>query len=151
MFAHDCRFFRRKRARLAKDGVRDRHFTNVVQERPAGNHADTLTGEAHGPGNRDGERRYALGVALGFGVLEIKGVAQGLKRDVIRALQVGHGLAKLLGPGGNQRFQVGLISPVLQLEPAVLERAPHHGQKLLTFKRFKEVIVSAIADGRQRY
>ena len=84
-------------------------------------------------------------------VFKVEGIAQGFQGDVIGAFQFDHGLAQLLGAGGDQGFQISLISAVLQLKPAVLHGAPNCGQQLFALERLQQVVIGTIAYGSKGY
>ena len=48
------------------------------------------------------ELGYPQAVIFGLGILQVERIAQSFERDVVRALEVAHRLAQLLGAGGDQ-------------------------------------------------
>ena len=109
--------FRGELAGLAQDFVGDGHLADVVEECAAGDDLDLAGADAHGAGQRDGVGGYALGVAFGLGVLEVEGVAQGFKGDVVGVLEIFHGLAEHLGSGAHHLFEVLLVVVGFLQEP----------------------------------
>src|SRR6185437_1354203 len=119
----------------------------IVQEGASSDYADLLARKPHGPRHGDGEGCNALGMSFRFSVLEVQRVAQSFKRNVIRALQIGHSLPQLLGASRNQRLEIRLVRAIFQFESPMFEGAPNHHQELLPLKRLKEIVVSPIANG----
>ena len=147
VLAHDGDFFRARACRLAQDCIGNGHLSDVVQERAAGNHVNLISGSAHGAGDGDGECGDALGVAFGLGILEVERIAQGFQSDVVGALQFGDGgCAVAWCEPADQRFQIGLVGAVLQLQAPILQGAANRVQQLLALERFQQVVVGAVAD-----
>ncbi len=80
-----------------------------MQEGAAGNDLDFLGRNAHGAGQGDGVGGDALGVAFGFGVLEVEGVAERLEGDVVGVLQIFHGVAQHLSAGADHFFEALVV------------------------------------------
>src|SRR4029077_7783941 len=147
VLAHDGAFVVVQLSGLAKDVVGDGHLADVVEKSGAGCDQDLLARHAHGAGDGDGKSGDAAGVAFGFRVLEIEGIAKSLQRDVVGALQVAHGGLKLIGASFDQRLQISLISAVFHLEAAIFKGAADSVQQLFALEGLQQVVVSAIADG----
>ena len=64
---------------------------------------------AHGARQGDGVSGDALGVAFGFGVLEIQRVAERFERDVVGVLEIFHGVAQHFGAGAHHFFQALVV------------------------------------------
>ena len=78
---------------------------------------------AHGAGEGDGVGGDALGVAFSLGVLQVEGVAQGLKGDVVGVLQILHGLAEHFGSGADDLLEVLLVVVAVLKGLSVVESA----------------------------
>ena len=90
-------------------------------------------------------------MSLGFGVFQIQGIAQCFEGYIVGAFQLGDGFAKFHGALVDQGFQAGLIRAIFHPQAVSLPCAPHDGEQLLALKWLEEVIVSSIADRRQRH
>ena len=130
--------------------VRDPHFTDVVQERAAGDMPQKAFFDSHGSRNRDRKRRHALAVAFGFRVLCVQGAAQGLQRVIVGLFQVLQRDRKLLRALGDQLLQVALIRAILQHQVSMFQRAPHAQVELIFLEWLQNVVVRAGADGFER-
>ena len=137
----------RELAGLAQDVVGNGHLADVVQESAARDDLDFRRGNAHGAGQRDGVSGDALGVAFGFGVLQVERVAQRLERDVVGVLQIFHGLAQHLGAGAHHLFEVLLVVVALLQRLAMVEGALHGGHQVLALKGLEQIVVGAAAHG----
>jgi hypothetical protein len=77
-----------------------------VQESATGNDTHPVVRQVHGTRNGDGEGGNSLGVAFGLGILQIECIAERLQRDVVRALEFGHGTFQL-SHGSLQQLGAG--------------------------------------------
>ena len=92
-------------------------------------------------------------------------VAQRLKGDVVRPLQlshcplavgqrtfqVRHGSVEKVGPGLDEGFQFVLVCEILQLQPALFQSPGHNRQELLALERLQEVVVGTHTNGFERH
>ena len=87
---------------FAQNAVRHAHLADVVQKRAARDMPQQAFVHAHGPRNRDRERRHALAVAFCFGVFRVQRAAQCFQRVVVGLLQILQRDGKLLRALGDQ-------------------------------------------------
>ena len=118
-----------------------------MQEGAARDDLDFLGRNAHGASERDGIGRDALGVALGFRVLQVECVAEGLKRDVVGVLEIFHGVAQHLGAGANHFFEALVVVLGFFERLAMIEGALDGVEQLVALKRLEQVVVCAAAHG----
>ena len=59
-----------------QNGIRYGHLADIVQERTARDHANLIRRQTHGLRDCDRESRHPLGVAFGFTVFQVKGIAK---------------------------------------------------------------------------
>jgi len=83
VLTHDRHFSRIERAGFPQNVIGDSHFSYVVQESTACNHAYPLLRNVHGPGDRNRIRSYTLRMPSVRAFLEIERLTQGIERDVI--------------------------------------------------------------------
>ena len=95
------------------------HLTYVVQEGTTSDDANMFRRQAHSTCDGNGERSHSFRVSLSLSILQVEGIAQGFKRNVVRALQVGHGAPQVISSLGHQRFQIGLIRAILHFQAPV--------------------------------
>ena len=119
------------------------------KKRSAGDDANVVVRQFHGPCDGDGEGGHALGVAFGFGILQVERVTQCLQGDVIGALQVGQSATKHLGAGRHQRLQLGLVGQVFLLQTAIFHGPANDGQQLFALEGFQQIVVGAVSNGSQ--
>ena len=119
------------------------------KKRSASDDANVVVRQFHGPRDGDGEGGHALGVAFGFGILQVERIAQRLQGDVIGALQVGERATQHIGAGCDQRLQLRLIGQVLQLQAAIFQGPAHDGQQLFALEGLQQVVVRTVSNGSQ--
>ena len=141
----------RQLAGLAQNLVGNRHLADVVQKSAARNHLDLGRRDAHRPRQRDGVSGHALGVAFRLGILQVKRVAQCLKRHVVGVLQVFHRLAQHLGARPHHLLQILLVGVALLQRLPMLKRALHRGHQVFALKGLEKVVVSAAAHRVDRH
>ena len=118
---------------------------------PARDGVDLFAWHPHGARDRNGEGGNTLGVPLGLAVFQVERIAKRLQRDVVRALQIAHGKRELVRARLDQRFQIGLVSPVFDLQPPVFQCAAYGVEKLFALKRLQQIVVCPVANRCQRH
>ena len=64
-----------------------------------------------------------FGVAFGFLIAEVRGIAHGFEGDVVATFEILHGLAEAVGAGGDHVFEIVEVEIFLLAEAAVLDCA----------------------------
>ena len=119
------------------------HLADVVQKCAARNHLDLNRGDAHGARQSNGIGGHPFRMPFGFGVLQVKCVAQRLERHVVGVFEIFHGLAQHLGAGAHNLFEILLVVVTFLERLAMIERPLHCGDQMLALKRLEQIVVGA--------
>src|SRR5260370_578695 len=133
-------------AGLAQDAVWDSHLANIVEE--SGTRQNGQIRVWHGHASRDGYTKggNALAVAFGFGILQVQGAAEGLKRVGVGLLEFHVLGGELRGALLDQLFKVALVVSVFDDHPPVLQCAPNAQKELILLERLQDVIIGPAAN-----